>query len=221
MQAFAGLKRGRVALGVLQSLGAYRLPGLLAQFHARFAGIEMVLREDVTENLLEQVKAGELDVALTHTIGDIFPLHIADSHLMSRALAVEDILLVAHPQHPLALQAQISPEHLRDEAFILFKPGSGLRQAVMYLGQAGGFVPRILFESGDNGTIRGLAAEGLGLSVLPRSVVDAPGKAIVTLQLAPPLPARTIVAVWHRRIAHSAAASAFLNFLHEDFHLSA
>jgi len=49
MQAFAGVTRGRVKLGLLQSLGAYRLSSLLARFHAQHQEIEMVLHEDVTE----------------------------------------------------------------------------------------------------------------------------------------------------------------------------
>jgi LysR family hydrogen peroxide-inducible transcriptional activator len=51
--------------------------------------------------------------------------------------------------------------------FILFKPGSGLRQVALHLGQTAGFTPRVIFESGDIGSIRALVAEGVGISVFP------------------------------------------------------
>lgn len=218
MQAFAGVTRGRISLGFLQSLGAYRLSALLARFHAQYAGVEMVLHEDVTEQLLEQVKVGQLDVALTHVIGDIFPLHVTDPQMITEPLVKEELMLVVAPNHPLTRQPYVSPKELEHEPFILFKPGSGLRQVMVHLSLIGGFTPRILFESGDIGTIRALAAEGLGISILPQSVVEAPGKEVATVKLMPVLPSRMVVLVWHRRITHSPAATAFLAFFREDLH---
>ncbi|MFL5629096.1 MAG: hypothetical protein ACJ788_26240 [Ktedonobacteraceae bacterium] len=40
MQEYAGLARGRVVIGALQSLGAFRFPALLSRFHTRYPGIE-------------------------------------------------------------------------------------------------------------------------------------------------------------------------------------
>ena len=216
MQAFAGVTRGRVKLGLLQSLGAYRLSSLLARFHAQHQEIEMVLHEDVTEQLIEKVKVGQLDVALIHVIDDIFPLNIPDSQMITESIAKEQVLLVVAPNHPLAHQPHVSAKELEHEPFILFKPGSGLRQVMVHLSLIGDFTPHILFESGDIGTVRALTAEGLGMSVLPQSVVEAPGKEVAKVNLFPLLPCRKVVVVWHQRIAHSPAATAFLTFLRKD-----
>lgn len=219
MQAFAELKRGRVSIGVLQSLSAYRLSALLARFHTQFEGVEIVLREDVTEYLLEQLRVGHIDITLTHAIGDIFPLGVTDPHIMTEAVLTEEIVLVVAPHHPFAQRQSISPEELHNKPFVLFKPGSGLRQVMIHLSNIGGFSPKILFESGDIGTIRALTAEGLGISVFPRSVVEAPGKEIVGITLDPPPPPRTVIVAWHKRIVHSLAATAFLDFLRADIRL--
>ncbi|MBA2678777.1 MAG: LysR family transcriptional regulator [Ktedonobacteraceae bacterium] len=216
MQEFMGLIRGRVKLGLLQSLGAFRVPALLGRFSVQYPGIEMILQEGVTEHLLEQLRIGQLDIALTHSIGDIFPLTLPDSQMITETLLSEELVLVAGPHHRLAHVESIAAGELKDEAFILFKPGSGLRQAAIHLSTIGGFAPRILYESGDVGTIRALVAEGLGISVLPQSIVDSPGSEVTIIKVAPPLPARTVLLVWHKRIEHSPAASTFLNFLHED-----
>jgi len=60
-------------------------------------------------------------------------------------------------------------EELRDEPFVLFKPGSGLRHTVIQRSRTAGYTPRILFESGELGTICSLVVEGSGVSVLPGS----------------------------------------------------
>jgi LysR family transcriptional activator of glutamate synthase operon len=216
LQAFAELKKGRVAIGVLQSLSMYRLPALLSRFHARYPGIEITLREEVTEYLLDQIVKGQLDLALVHTVGNAFPSHKTDPQIITRPILTEEIVVIVSPHHPLAHRQTIAPQELQHESFILFKPGSGLRQALMHLGEMGGFTPHVPFESGDIGTTRALVAEGLGIAVLPRSVAEIPDQAIAAIMLNPPPPPRKVIAAWHQRLSHSPAATTFLQFLHDD-----
>jgi DNA-binding transcriptional LysR family regulator len=216
MQEFAGLTRGRVVIGALQSLGAFRLPALLARFHTRYPGIEIVLREESTEQLLELLSAGRLDLTLIHATDDLLPLELTHSPVVTERLLTEELVLVVAPNHALALRQSLSIEELREEPFVLFKPGSGLRRAIVQSSAAAGFTPRIMFESGDLGTIRSLVAEGLGVSVLPRSVAEAPGKEIVIVPLGPPPLTRTVLLAWHADYYHSPAAAAFLSFIRND-----
>jgi len=69
MQEFAGLLRGRVVIGALQSLAELRLPGMLAAFHQRYPGITVALREGNSGPLIDSLLAGQLDLALVHRIG--------------------------------------------------------------------------------------------------------------------------------------------------------
>src|ERR1700730_11754656 len=57
MQEFAGIKRGRVVIGALQSLDAFHFSALLARFHSRYPEIEIILREEANEELLEHLMA--------------------------------------------------------------------------------------------------------------------------------------------------------------------
>lgn len=117
---------------------------------------------------------------------------------------------VAHKRH--FTQAV---EELRNEAFISFKSGSGLRHAITQRSLKAGFTPRILLESGELGTIRSLVAEGLGISVLPRSVAEAAGKEIAIISLSPPS-VRTLLLAWHTHVYHAPASTAFLAFIRND-----
>jgi DNA-binding transcriptional LysR family regulator len=124
-------------------------------------------------------------------------------------------MLGVAPQHRLARQ-KISAKELKNEDFILFKQGSGLRQTVLYMTEQAGFVPHVIFESGDIGSIRALVAEGVGISVFPQSVIESSEKSIVPLPVQPALPHRTILLAWQQRRAASLGIQEFLAFLQED-----
>ncbi|HEX3641142.1 MAG TPA: LysR family transcriptional regulator [Ktedonobacteraceae bacterium] len=216
MHAYAGLQRGRLRIGLLQSLGASWLAGLLARFHARYGGIELVLHEDVTEPMIEQVEMGGLDLAWMHTIGTIFPQSVHPQQIEVKAVSTEAVLLAGAPHHRLAGQKHIAWNELQAEEFILFKPGSGLRQVVMHLAQQANFRAQVVFESGDISSIRALVSEGVGISVFPQSVIDTPGRMILPLDLSPALPHRTIQLAWHQQRASIPIIQAFLTFVQED-----
>jgi LysR family hydrogen peroxide-inducible transcriptional activator len=216
MHAYAGLQRGRLRIGLLQSIGTSWLSGLLARFHSRYQGIEMVLHEDVTEPMLDQLEDGRLDFAWMHSIGPIFPRNNLAKQIEVKTVFTEAIFLAVAPHHRLARQEHIAWRELRAEEFLLFKPGSGLRQVALYLAQQADFHPKIVFESGDIGSIRALVAEGVGISVFPQSAVKAPGRAIVPLDLSPALPHRTIQLAWHRQRSSLPTVQAFLDFVQED-----
>ncbi|HLL79807.1 MAG TPA: LysR family transcriptional regulator, partial [Ktedonobacteraceae bacterium] len=196
MQQYSGLERGRVVIGALQSLEAFRFPALLARFHTRYPGIEIVLREEATERLVALLNTGQLDLTIVQVIDNSWPLDLNASSIVTEKLLTEELVLVVAPGYALASRQSVSMEELRDEPFISFKPGSGLRHTIMQRSLAAGFTPRILFESGELATIRLLVAEGLGISILPRSVAEATGKAVSIISLNPP-PLRTLLLAWH------------------------
>lgn len=219
MAAYAGLHRGRLHIGLHQTLGASWLSGLLARFHGRYGDIEMVLHEGVTEPMLERVEEGKLDVIWMHTIGTLFPKTALSKQIEARAVLTEAVFLGAGPHHHLAGRKQISWDSLQAEAFVLFQPGSGLRQIVMHLAHQAGFLPRVIFESGDMSMIRALVSEGMGIAAFPQSVIAAPGRSLVPLDLLPALPLRTVQLAWHRQRASTPTIQAFLDFVQEDLGL--
>lgn len=215
MQEYSGLVRGRVVIGALQSLEAFRFPALLARFHTRYPGIEIVLREETTEQLVELLSKGQLDLSVIQIIDSSWPLEINTLPIVTEKLLTEELVLVTAPTHSLAHRQRVTMEELRNEPFIAFKSGSGLKHTIMQRSLAAGFTPRMLLESGELGTIRLLVAEGLGISILPRSVAEASGKAVAIISLDPPS-ARTLLLAWHTNVYHTPASAAFLSFMRND-----
>ncbi len=66
MQEFAGLARGKIVVGVVPNLGEIWLANLLADFHQRYPGIEIVLIEETTLPLENLLARGQLDKLKYH-----------------------------------------------------------------------------------------------------------------------------------------------------------
>ena len=60
----ASVLTGPLNLGVIPSIAPYLLPRALAQLQERFPGLQLKLRETLTDTLVKEVSAGRLDVAL-------------------------------------------------------------------------------------------------------------------------------------------------------------
>jgi DNA-binding transcriptional LysR family regulator len=91
--------------------------------------------------------------------------------------------VIAAPDDPLTAAGRAAIADLRGRPFILPEPDAPLRRAVLAACQAAGFSPVPLFEVSDPATVRYLAHEGLGVSVVPASWLDAPGPAVGVVEL--------------------------------------
>ena len=87
---------------------------------------------------------------------------------------------------------------------------------MMHLAQQAGFLPHVICESGDMSIIRALVSEGMGIAIFPQSVIAAAGRSLVSLDLSPALPSRTIQLAWHQQRALTPTIQAFLGFVQED-----
>lgn len=216
MHAFAGVLRGRVTLGTLAYVGAFRLPALLARFRARYPGVAVALCEEATQQLAALLAAGHVDLALVHVTEDTLPPYLADPGLVTEALFGEDLVLSVAPAHPLAGRASVALADLHDESFVAFKAGSGLRRTLERASAAAGFAPRIVFESGDLGTICGLVAAGGGVTIIPRSVALTHHPTVALVPISAPSLARTVLLAWRDDRQRSPAAAACLAFIRAD-----
>jgi DNA-binding transcriptional LysR family regulator len=212
MHEFAGLAQGRVVVGTIpaQMLGPVNLPTLLAEFHGRYPGIAIALREEFPDELIRSIRSGEIDLAFGAEM-DTGPA----ADIASRPIFADELVLIAGPGHAPSERRRVHLADLADETFVSFKRGSLIRDLVSDRCAAVGFTPRVLFESNEVGTVRALVSRGLGVAVLPRSVVDTPGDPVSVLLIDDLRAIRTIMLLWSASRYQSAAAGAFLAFVQE------
>ncbi len=162
----AGLLRGHVTIGTVGSISSVEvdLPGLLACFHRKYPAVEVILSVANSDELVDGLRAGRIDLAFIGT-GATAP---ADIH--THTLTDEHLVAVTSPTHTLAAKAAITLHDLADHALISLPRGTGLRSSLDDACVAGGLHPSIAFEAGDPRVLADLAAHGLGVAVVPRSL---------------------------------------------------
>ena len=199
-----GLLRGRLRIGVARAPVDPRLAATLGQFHRANPAIELQITEYHNEPLVDLLADGGLDAALIGISGRKLP-----PQLGVRVIAVEPLVLVVAARHPLSARSTITFDDLRQESIVTLIAGSGLRVVLERACRDAGFTPRITAEAGDLGLLVELAAEGIGVALVPRSAVAAPAGQIALVQIDRPQLQRPSALAWNEANA-SPAARAFL-----------
>ena len=118
------LVRGTVTIGTVTSHNV-DMPQLLADFHAEHPNVEITLGTDTSDNLIENVRTGRLDLAIASVGPDEVPdgLHVE----VVTDEAIEAAVCLADP---LAKRKKIRLADLRDSTLIALPVGAGIRQPV-------------------------------------------------------------------------------------------
>jgi DNA-binding transcriptional LysR family regulator len=188
--ALSGLMTGRLTIGLVQTRPHQRIAHLLGEFRRRHPAIDLAVVEDHTDGLLAALISGQLDAALL----GLGPYHQIPGALESLHVADEALVVAVHPEHPLAARPSIPLSALREEPLVTLTPGSGLRATIEAAFHAAGFTPRIAAETSDLTLLVDLAAEQVGVAILPQS---APQTGPLTrLELVRPKLRRSVALAW-------------------------
>jgi DNA-binding transcriptional LysR family regulator len=200
MAALAEGAAGPLRVGIYQSVGARILPALLRRFREEWPRVDVQVHEETdAADLLRGLEHGELDL----TFAD---LPLPEGPFESAEVLRDPYVLIVPPGSELAGRESAPP--LRDLSHV---PLIGWRSTGEPETFLRGRVPNlnVVFRTDDNGTLMGLVAEGLGIAVVPRLVVNPRNPSLVALPFGTRIPPRDIAIVWHRDRYRSAAAEAF------------
>ncbi len=166
-----GLLRGHVTIGTVTSISSddVDLPALLADFHRDHPAVEITLAVGDSDGLVEALRSGRYDVAFLG-LGSVAPPGIA-THVVTD----EPLAAVVGRADPLARAASVRVTALAERALISLPRGTGLRASLDAACAEVGVTPHVAFEAGDPRVVAQLAARGLGVGVVPRSVALAAG----------------------------------------------
>lgn len=198
------LLRGTLHAGVLPTIAPYLLPPLITAFARALPGIELVVHEDTTAQLLKLALACEIDLALVS-------LPLAEKGFTVQELFSEELLVALPPGHRLARKREVLLKDLEGERFIVMKEGHCLGDQVLSFCETRELHPGISFRSAQLETIQALVAAGMGVSLIPAMAIgpQRPGRPEFR-RIRAPGPARTIVAAWPARRPPGRAALEFL-----------
>ena len=203
-----GLLHGRLEVAVAGPVD-HRFAEALGDFHRAHPAVEIAFSQQHNEPLLDAVAQGRVDAAIVGIGAQPVPPGVR-----VRVVATEPLVLAVRNGDPLSDCGTITLTQLRERPMITLVRGSGLRTVLENACRDAGFVPRITAETGELASLVELAAEGLGVAVLPRSAADGADVAVIKITR-PRLHRRTALA-WNET-ASSPAGRAFLALANQRF----
>lgn len=221
LQALAGLEGGTLRLATFASAAASVFPIAVARFRERYPAVELSIAMADPEETVPRLRAGELDLILSHApVDDVMfdggPGGLVDHSDLEPVHLFDDPMYVALPAgHPSADAAAIELRSLAAESWMLATtdscPDSRLFLRACH---AAGFEPRLAFQNDDYSAILGFVAAGVGLALIPDMVSRGARDDVAIRLIDPPSPPRPISAVLPAGY-RSPAATAMLDVLGE------
>lgn len=182
---------GQLVVGFVGSAAYNILPAILRTFRTTVPAVSLELHELTTDQQLEWLRAGRLDV------GFLRP-PIEDLRFCLEVILQEPLVIALPDTHPLAENAAISLKLIASEPFILFpRPlAPGLYDQIISLCQRAGFSPHVVQEAIQMQTIVSLVAAELGVAIVPASLRHLQRTGVVYKTLREPTPMAEIAMIW-------------------------
>ncbi len=197
-----GTPRGSLTIGTLETTVAVRLSPLLSTYVARHPRVDLVLRTGTTGELIDGV--------LEHRLEGAFVCGPVDHpDLEGEVVFREDLVILAAPS-ARALDDLLGTSDLK---IIVLRAGCSYRQRLEAILASRGVVGVRVLEFGTLEAILGCVAAGLGITLLPRSIVTSTGRGDgIAVHELPAAEARVETLFVRRRGTFvSSAAAAFLD----------
>lgn len=157
----------RIRIGAIPTIAPFLLPKALATIREDYPRLQLLIREDLSENLVNLLHQGELDVvllALPYQVGNNSHTH----HLFY------DPFLVAYPvDHSLSKRKKIQPGDLRGQDILLLEQGHCLRDHILSACNLADSQISLTFEATSLHTIVPMVANGVGITLLPQMAFDS------------------------------------------------
>jgi DNA-binding transcriptional LysR family regulator len=195
-KAAGGVVASRLRIGAFPSAAAGLVPGAVREARRRrpHPDIELDMRVMEPEPALRALVRNRLDIALMIE-SPLDPILVPDG--VELLEVTEDPMMIAlPPEHRMASRRSIDLAELADEPFLLTELGGTCADSniMRHACRDAGFAPNVRLESEDYNALQGMAAAGLGVSIVPRMATVGAHPGVVLRPLKGAAPSRTILA---------------------------
>ncbi|MCX5036417.1 MULTISPECIES: LysR family transcriptional regulator [Streptomyces] len=203
--AAVGEVRGQLRVGVISSVAAVDVPRALRDFRERYPKVRVSLRVSPSEELVERVKEGDVQVAFLGLPTTARPQGV-EAHVVGR----DRLVAVVSPDHPLAGGGPVDLRRLAEETFVDLPAKTAGRAQSDLAFSAAGLTRDVAFEVTNTHFLARLVGQGLGVAMLPSAYVPQLS-GVTTIQVTD-APARVEYVVCPPG-SRTPAATAFLRLL--------
>lgn len=221
MSDLAELRGGRIRLGATPTLCTSLVADVLAEFRARYPGIEIEILERGSRSLISALMEGALDLALIVTS---VSSGAARAVLEREQILSERLVVVSDPNRPDPFAPEgaeardpgrpVDLEELARVPQVLFPENYDLRATVDAAFRARGLAPLVAVAGAEMDAALSFAGRGIGVAVVP-AMVAADRPALRTAPLADDALARTVSIARRAEMAPTRAGAALQAVIRE------
>ena len=160
-RAHLSASHGRLTIAGLPSVTAALLPGPAASFSAAHPDVDLRIMDGLSAGVIDAIETGRADIGFA--AGTVS----ARLRLSFQPLLDDAFVAVGAPDGPLAAARPYAMAELMAMPLIAMEAGTSVRELLDGAFQRHGAAPAPRFEAAHLATAGALAAEGLGISILP------------------------------------------------------
>jgi LysR family hydrogen peroxide-inducible transcriptional activator len=187
---------GELKVGIIPTVAPYILPKILSGFIEKYPQVKLIVWEQTTEQIVQQLKLGMIDCGILST-----PLH--ESNLTEIPVFYENFVAYVSKNSKLSKKKNISPEDIDMEEIWILNEGHCMRDQVLNICQrrkaTQGF-KHFEYNTGSVETLKRMVDQNNGATILPElALADLTDKQIDKVRyFKAPEPAREVSIVIQR-----------------------
>ncbi|RVU01485.1 hydrogen peroxide-inducible genes activator [Mucilaginibacter limnophilus] len=187
---------GELRVGIIPTIAPYVLPKILSGFIEKYPQVKLVVWEQTTEQIIQQLKLGMIDCGILST-----PLH--EGNLTEIPVFYENFVAYVSKESKLFKKKNISPEDIDIEEIWVLNEGHCMREQVLNICQrrksTRGF-QHFEYNTGSVETLKRMVDQNNGATILPElALADMNDKQLDRIRyFKTPEPAREVSIVIQR-----------------------
>lgn len=166
VEGSAGSMVGVIKLGVIPTIAPFLLPSLLPKLREQYPNLKVVLREDLSANLMEKLNRHELDFAL-------IALPYDTEGFLVKELFDDEFWLVANENDPAFKNKEIQLNNKLTDRLLLLEEGNCLRDHTLKACKRSQLAKHDGIEATSLLTLVQMVESGLGIALLPEMAVKS------------------------------------------------
>ena len=157
---------GRIRIGLIPTISPFLLPKVLPTVRNNLPELELILIEDQSERLLDQLEAGSIDIAIL-----ALPFNLRG--FKHKVFAQEQFWVALPKDHHLSKQKTIHAEQLPIDELLLLKEGHCLREHALSACNLPTSLQRTSVQGTSLYTLIEMVAGGSGITLVPEIALES------------------------------------------------
>jgi DNA-binding transcriptional LysR family regulator len=208
LQELKDVISGTIRIATIYSIGLHNLPPYIKKFMKIHPTVNVHVEYRRDNQVYEDVLGNVVDLGLV-----AYPAK--DGRLEIVPLHKDTLVLICHPQHPLARKKTVKLKALAGQKFVGFEPDIPTRRAIDKILKEYGTRTNYVMEFDNIETVKRAVEIDAGISIVPQSTViqEVANQTLNALQIENGKFCRTLAAIYKRNKVLSTAMKQFLTLL--------